>query len=136
MKIANAALEVLKRQCWWLSERMVPLALFSRSADEDTLAALAAAMMAAMPDEDTPPVEPGKPSFPVLKKEMQLKDFVGDQSWVFFNRIGDKGDWLVKAPSDWPSDPTFVSTKEIVDALHGVNDIAERGCRRAEFYKV
>ena len=104
---------------------MVPLALFSRSADDDALSALAAAMVVAR--EDAGQVEPGKPEFPVLKKGQQLKDVVGPASWVFFDRIGDDGGWLRKPPTEWSTDPAFLSSRKIVLALDGVNDIAERG---------
>ena len=113
---------------------MIPLALFSRAADEDSLSGLAAAMLVAREEEAQ--LEPGKPVFPELRKGMALKDFVGPSSWVFFDRIGDDGAWLKKNPWEWPSDPAFIATSKIVHALHGVNDIAERGVRLAEFYKV
>ena len=113
---------------------MIPLALFSRSADEDALSAFAAAMLVAR--EERGEEEPGKPEFPVLKKGQRLKDFVGPSSWVFFDRVGDNGDCMRKPPAEWSSDPSYISSRKIVDALHGVNDIAERGCRKAEFYKV
>ena len=116
---------------------MIPLALFSRSADEDSLSALAAALESSrVSAEERQPAEPGKPDFPVLKKTKVLKDFVGPLSWVLFDHLGDEAKWLIKPPSEWDSDPAFNSSKKIVDALHGVNDAAERGCRRAELYKV
>ena len=37
--MALAAIKVLERQCWWLGERMIPLALLSRDVDEDSLSA-------------------------------------------------------------------------------------------------
>ena len=125
----------MDRQSWWLNERNAPLALFSNSVDEDTLSAIAARMkvVEVVPRQH---IEPGKPEFPRLGKDKALKDFIGPQSWVFFDFIGDKCEWLSKPPSEWSSDPTFLSTKKIVNALPGVNDTAERGCRIAELYKV
>ena len=134
--MANAALEVIARQSWWLSQRSIPLALFSRSADDDALSELAAAMVMAKPNGDAPAVEPGKPAFPSLKKGLALKDFVGAESWVFFDRLGDKGEWLIKEPSEWAADPAYIASENIARALHGVSDIAERGVRMADFYKV
>ena len=133
--VSSECITVMERQCWWENERNVPLALFSTSVDEDSLSALAARMkvVEVVPRQH---IEPGKPDFPRLRKNQALKDFVGPQSWVLFDQIGDKGEWLVKHPSEWSSDPSFLASKKIVDALPGVNDTAERGCRIAELYKV
>ena len=86
--------------------------------------------------EEKMPLEPGKPDFPLLTKTQDLKDFVGPQSWLLVDRLGDKGEWLIKNPSEWESDPAYNAMKKVVDALHEVNDTAERGCRMADLYKV
>ena len=127
---------MLERQSWWLGERLIPLALFSREADDDTLAALAAAITVEMGREDRAAVEPGKPDFPTLKKTTKLHHLVGPQSLVFFDRIGKSTEWLLQNPSDWEKDEAFLAFKKIVNAMHGVNDSAERGCRTAELFKV
>ena len=76
--MAAAAIEVLARQCWWLGERLIPIALFSRAVDEDSLSALAAALESTRVDPaEKQPEEPGKPEFLTLKKLKELKDFVG-----------------------------------------------------------
>ena len=125
--IADAGLTVLERQSWWLGERLIPLALFSREADDDTLAALAAAITVEMGREDPAAVEPGKPDFLTLKKTTKLHHLVGPQSLVFFDRIGKSTEWLLQKPSDWEKDEAFLAFKKIVNAMHGVNDSAERG---------
>ena len=71
-----------------------------------------------------------------MKKSKELKDFVGPQSWTLFNLVDDEAKWLRLPPSEWASDPAFNSTRMIVSGLHGVNDIAEGGCRTADYYKV
>ena len=135
--MAAAAIEVLARQCWWLGERMIPLALFAQDVDEDSRSALAAALESTRVDPaQRQPEEPGKPEFPTLKKSKELKDFVGPQSWTLFNLVDDEAKWLRIPPSEWASDPAFNSTRMIVSGLHGVNDIAEGGCRTADYYKV
>ena len=67
---------------------------------------------------------------------MDLEDFVGPQSWVFFDRMKESTTWLSKKPTEWDQDESFLALKKIVNAMHGVNDSAERGCRTAELYKV
>jgi hypothetical protein len=100
------------------------------------LAALARAMIAEKEKPGRLEVEPGKPDFPTLRKERELEDFVGQQSWVFFDRIQESTAWLSKKPAEWEQEPSFLALRKIVDAMHGVNDSAERGCRVAELYKV
>ena len=57
---------------------MIPIALFSRAVDEDSLSALAAALESTRVDPaEKQPEEPGKPEFLTLKKLKELKDFVG-----------------------------------------------------------
>ena len=127
---------VLQRQSWWLGERLIPLALFSREADDDTLSALAKAMVVEKERPDRSAVEPGKPDFPLMRKEMDLEDYVGPQSWILFDRLNESTLWLSKEPKTWEEDESFLAIRKIVDAMHGVNDSAERGCRTAELYKV
>ena len=71
-----------------------------------------------------------------MSPEIQLKYFVGPQSWAFFDRLGKSTDWLLEPPSTWELDPSFLEIKEIALALHGVNDATEIGCRIAEDWKV
>ena len=65
-----------------------------------------------------------------------LKDFVGPQSWTLFDLVEDEAKWLRLPPNEWASEPAFLATREIVFGFHGVNDIAERGCRTADYFKV
>ena len=142
-KIADACLAVLERQSWWLGERLIVLSLFSKLVSDDEKSAVAAALLREKPET---PIEPGKPDFPLLRTDFTFKDFVGPQSWVFFHHLEEidkeketkkySTAWLTAPPQDWPEDGAFRSIKEIVDALHGVNDCAERGCRTAELFKV
>ena len=115
---------------------MIPLVLFSREADDDTLASVAVAMVQVKEQFGEVAVEPGKPDFPHLSKKSKLAGFVGQGSWIFFDRIKESTSWLLKSPSEWDQDSSFLALRKIVDAMHGVNDSAERGCRTAELYKV
>jgi hypothetical protein len=128
--IATACIKVMLRQGWSLMERHVPACLFSDHVDEKS--AVAAAIVATPLEE----IEAAKPDRPVLMKGMKLRNFIGKESWVFFTVLEIQTDWLHDAPDSWPSNPSFQAAKAIVDALHSVNDSAERGCRRAELYKV
>ena len=124
--MALAAIKVLERQSWWLGERMIPLALFSRDVDKDSLSALAAGLKASRVDPAMKqPQEPRKPEFPILKKTKMPKDFVGPQSWTLFDLVEDDVKWLRLLPNEWASDPAFLASKEIVSSFHGVNDIAD-----------
>ena len=130
--IATACIKVMLRQSWSLMERHVPACLFSDLVDEDKKSAVAAAIVATPVEE----IEAAKPDRPMLMEGMKLRNFVGKESWVFFTVLEIQTDWLRNTPDTWPSNPNFQAAKAIVDALHGVNDSAERGCRRAELYKV
>ena len=80
---------------------MIPLALFSRDVDEDSLSALAAALESSRVDPAMKqPQEPGKPEFPILKKTKMLKDFFGPQSWTLFDLVEDEAKWLRLLPNE------------------------------------
>ena len=106
MRVAEKCKEVIGRHCWWLSDRSIPLALFSRAATDDDLSALAAAMLVAK--ETKEPVEPRKPDFPQLKANKKLHKFIGPESWILFDHLGELMDWLLKPPSEWDSDESFL----------------------------
>ena len=122
----------MERQCWSLQQRHIVFFLFSSFLSDDEKAAVAAALCG-QPNEE---IEPGKPEDPLLTPGKSLKDFVGPQSWHLFNIFGKLTSWLHDDPKLWASDPDFQAIQTLVDALLGVNDVAERGCRRAELYKV
>ena len=76
-ELANKALAVMDRHGWYLTEQLVPFALFSNRVDRDTKSHIAARILTFVPPEQ---IKIGKPSFPKVKPATKLKDLVGENS--------------------------------------------------------
>lgn len=66
---------------------------------------------------------------PPLAGDIGLYEFVGERSWLMFDRMDIDTAWMQHPPSDWPASPAFMVFKERVDQLHVVNDCAERSVK-------
>ena len=75
----------------------------------------------------------GKPSFPDIppETELELINFVGNDSWIFFDCLKIDPTFLDKPVQSWEEDECYMATKLVVDNLRVVNDSAERGVKLA-----
>ena len=135
-EISRSALKAFKRHLWYLTEEMVPLALFSSVVPHDHRRALADRLLEVQPD--FPVTNPqgrfgtglGKPRFPDdLTEKTTLADFVGPDSWYLFHHL--KLDWafLVTDVQEWTNSTAYQTSWTNVEALNVVNDSAERGVK-------
>ena len=125
---------------WYLSERLVPLCLFS----DNTLTSEKKVVLKAVLNSSKKPAS-NEMCMPEFRTEcsttIQLKDFVGPDSWTFFELLSlnhtdsdqpssssssSPLSFLSEHPSSWSTSPSYIKMKEIVESLPVVNDAAER----------
>ena len=73
----------------------------------------------------------GKPKFPKVDQNTELRDLVGPQSRYIFTRLGIKTDWLSQAVTDWPDHPSYQEVKMFLEGLKVTNDVSERAIKLA-----
>lgn len=130
---ANAALKAFANHLWYLTEELVPLALFSSNVEHGTKQQIAQKML----QLDRRSCSKrfgcgfGKPNFPDISKAetMDLSVFVGEDSWSFFELMKVEAEFLSKSVCEWETDDQYLTAKEIVDNICVVNDAAERGVK-------
>ena len=87
---------------------------FSRLLSDDEKARLAARLVS-FPRMQ--PLSLDKPKLPVICDDTLLADLVGSRSWLIFNILGLKGDFLFKCPSQWDEDEEFARLRRYVTSL-------------------
>ena len=86
-------------------------------------------------NEPATPISIGRPTFPAVRPDMALADFVGTESWLIFDLIGADVSW-VRRPPPWDGLQGYEDVKAVLLSLCGVNDPAERICALAKRYAV
>jgi hypothetical protein len=111
-----------------LTEKLVPLALFSSSVDMGTKKLIAERML--LLDRKTCSKRYGegygKPSFPKMpeRSPVMLDTFIGEDSWSFFSLLKLEDSFLSLPVGEWEMDKGYQKGKEIVCNLAVVNDAA------------
>ena len=125
-EVANAVIAVFNRHTWYLTQELAVFALCSKRLSNNVKRDLADKLMFF-----ERPVEyrPGKPSLPEVTESSELTDFIGTNSWLVFDILGIKGDWLEKSVTEWEDFPEFLTLQSYIDNLKVVNDTAERGIK-------
>ena len=119
-KVSAITTTVLNRHTWYLTEELIPLSLFDEELPLQQRTLLAARISQQIPRA----VEIRKPTLPVITKETELPDFVGERSTVLFD--------LLKTPltflqdPDWHLRPEYLSVKKSIMNLSPLNDSCER----------
>ena len=140
-EFALAAQNKLKDHLWYLSERLVPLCLFSDRTLVSEKQAVRRALLKYRFSEAGPNM-----SMPVFDLEKsttyQLQDFIGPDSWTFLDLVTVTSNeepstsqasthnalsFLETHPSKWGLNPAYLSVEKQVQNLTVVNDAAERG---------
>lgn len=62
---------------------------------------------------------------PVISDETQLVDLVGPRSWMLFNILSLRGDFLQLSPSQWDDDDEFAKLRRYVTNLKVVAKFCE-----------
>jgi hypothetical protein len=134
--VSDSAVKAFKSHLWYLTEEMVPIALWSNKVPESARRALADKLLAVKPE--TPVRVPkhrfgtgfGKPKLPsTVSLSSGLADFVSTDSWYIFNVLQLNSDFMTEDVVNWPQSASFQSSLINLQALNVVNDCAERGVK-------
>ena len=122
-KMAKAAMDKLKCHTWYLSERLVGLALFSDKVDLPTKEKMRHAIL----KHKKKPLhkEQQRPECSSFSKKY-LHDFVGPDTYHLFKLLNLNQGILNKPVSTWSSSLAYRQATDIIVHLSVVNDVCER----------
>ena len=127
--VAEAAKKAFQRHLWYLTEELAPLAFFTHDVDESTKEELRVTLLNQkylLPAEISKRHGSGfgKPTFPDMNDlpQQNLSELFGRESWQFFIILGIDTEFLFSPVSSWSSMESFRQAKDVVQALHVVND--------------
>ena len=129
-RLADEALVVLRRHCWYLIPEVIPFSLFSDKLTCDDKARLAARILS-LKSNIPQSYKLGKPKFPNIAETTELVDLVTSESIKFFNILGLDFHWLEMNPDKWEEDLNFKKAREFARTVKVTNDVAERGVKLA-----
>ncbi|XP_052131564.1 uncharacterized protein LOC113203934 isoform X2 [Frankliniella occidentalis] len=130
---AAAALHKLEGALWYLSDRLIPLALFDDQVPNDEKDLIAKAIL-------EPQHQPSKKNHrwrrspKDIEETTQLADLITTDSKSFFETLSLSSDFLHSPASEWKDTRTFTAAKDVVDSLKVTNEIAERGVALSKDY--
>lgn len=127
-EVAQAVLQKLENHYWYLTEEIVPFALFS------TLPAMTVTLKQDIASKilDSPVPDHlrlGKPLFRKVSRDTTLADLIGPESHTLFQSLNIGTGWLAKPVEDWSSEAEFQTAEKFVRSVKVVNDAAERGVK-------
>lgn len=126
--VAEVVLRKLEKHSWYLTEEIVPFALFSKlPVMTSRLKQDIALKLLATPVPDH--LRLGKPLFRKVYRDTSLADLIGPESHTLFQSLNISKGWLAKSVEDWSSDPDFQIAEIFVRSVKVVNDVAERGVK-------
>lgn len=126
--IADVVIKKLRNHQWYLSEEVIPFALFSKHP------LMTNALKKEMADQLllTPIPENfrlGKPVFKKIGLDTTLTSLIGPESHSLFHILKVSTDWISKPVEQWHSDHDFRVAELFVRTVKVVNDAAERGVK-------
>lgn len=132
--IAETTVNKFSRHLWYLSELLVPIAMFDPNIDCDTKEAMKAHMLV---DSEFGYKHLNRFQLKDLSHSyiqlLKLSDFVNKNSVEFFNILGfDYKIIETLDASEWMADPEFIRILGKVSQLRVVNDIAEQCIRQVQ----
>ena len=119
-KVSAAAANVLQRHTWYLTEELVPLALFNEKLPLDDRTHLAL-KIGQLPLEE---LDIRKPSLPSIHLKSELIEYVGVRSTLPFTLVGVPHTFLLLP--DWSTSPHYEKMKTALGDLSPLNDSCER----------
>ncbi|KAG0706298.1 hypothetical protein GWK47_024335 [Chionoecetes opilio] len=98
-EIAQAVLQKLENHKWYLTQEVVPFALFGSRLSDKEKQDIAAKLHAT---EKPNSFRRGKPMFPQVTAKTTLADLVGPESHLLLDTLGIEYDWLLQPVATWP----------------------------------
>jgi hypothetical protein len=127
-EVAEVVLRKLENHFWYLTEEIVPFALFSKlPVMTSRLKQNIASKLLATPIPER--LRMGKPLFPKVCCDTSLADLIGPESHTLFQSLDISTGWLEKPVEDWSTDPDYQTAECFVRSIKVVNDAAERGVK-------
>ena len=117
------AREKLQNHMGYLSERLVPFALFSDHVPQSVKQKMKAAMLR---NQDKEEIKAQKMPHSDHFSSKSLYDFIGNDSWKMFKLLGIDPSFLKSSVAKWKESSSYLQGKEILSKLPVVNDAAER----------
>ena len=132
IEVSEAAILVFKRHLFYLTEENIVTSQFSNRLTGDEKSEMASKLLTF--DKPTE-FKIEKPKVPTnLSENTQLKDLVGENSWMIFHVLGLSHDWLEQDPSKWCEDKDYCVAEEWVRTAKVVNDSCERAIKLIQDY--
>ena len=122
LQLAEEALVVLRRHCWYLTPEVVMFSLFSNKVSTDEKSRMASKLLTLKSSISTS-YKLEKPKFPLIEEKTELVDLITPHSFKFFTILGLDSSWLEKNPEKWEEDDDFVVAKEFVKTVKVTNDL-------------
>ena len=129
--ISESALKVIERHLWYLAEETAVLCLFSDKVSSEEKNTMAKTLLKYSRNQT---LRTGIPQFPIVTEHTRPNKFVGQNSWLLFNLLGHKGDWLKTPPVEWNKSEEYQEALNFLQNLKVVNDTAERGIKLISDY--
>ena len=134
---ANTAIKAFSNHLWYLTEELVPVALFSDSVKDVTKKKIVNKLKSFEKKLCSKRFGSGfgKPIFPDIPKDnvdsIDLSRFIGEDSWSIFMLMKLDCGFLDTPVEEWSSDDRYLQIRKIVCSFSVVNDAAERGVKLA-----
>jgi hypothetical protein len=132
-QISASATKAFKSHLWYLTEELVPLALFSSKINDSEKEKRCCEILKFEKNDkfqNRYGTNFGKPSFP-SPEPRDLHHFIGQDSWLTFDVLNLQTDFLREQVKDWKNCDSFQVSQQVVNNLRVVNDTAERGVKLA-----
>lgn len=135
-ELSKATVTVFGRHLWYLSERLVALALF----DPDLPLGVKRDMVQAIDLQEEEDEDPPRKSAVDIKSaalaNKTVASFVTPSSKQLFKILDLEAGFLNKDPADWEEDISYQAAASVVRELRVVNDFAERGVALMQAYNL
>ena len=130
-EFADASYTRLGCHLWYLTERLVLLALFGSASDADKKQ-IANKLASYSPAVAEVQIFPEATNY----QQKRLKDFVGPDSWTFFKALDVEPTFLKEPVATWANNPVFMKLKALAEPISVTNDCAERALGMLTDYSI
>ncbi|KAK3910427.1 Carbamoyl-phosphate synthase large chain [Frankliniella fusca] len=122
-----AALQKFVEHLWYLSPKLVPLALFDDKLSVEEKKSIASALQTGGKKGSAACLPRAKVELKDSVMNLKLRDFVTADSVKFFEITKISSSFLAKDPTLWDEDSDYLRSLQVVNHFKVVNDSAERG---------
>ena len=134
---AITAFNAFSNHFWYLTEELVPIAIFCDSVQDQTKQKIVNKLKSFDKKLCSKRFGSGfgKPNFPKIPKDsvdnIDLSTFIGEDSWSIFMLMNLDCGFLDIPVAEWSSDDRYLQIRKIVCSFSVVNDASERGVKLA-----